>query len=215
MRNTRFLYVIGDGGPAVKIGVADRLAVRLSTLQVGNPNELAILYDRRVLYRLAASTELKVHQKLKTAHRRGEWFEVSVETAKATIDEVYQHLLDTMQAPIEPEGLLDLSRNSDYDIDAAAPEAIAWFRTLMNEPTGKEFAAKVMQGIQRTDGKAAAMAFQWEIVSQMPVSRVLHLRPGDLRQAHAALAKAINTLCDVYRARREQSLLDKIRGIAA
>jgi hypothetical protein len=85
----------------------------------------------------------------------------------------------------------------------------------MNEPSGKEFAAKVLHGIQRTNGKAAAMAFQWEIVARMPVSRVLHLRPGDLRQAHAALAKAINTLCDVYRARREQSLLDKIRGIAA
>lgn len=173
------------------------------------------MYEKRVLYRLAQKTEAEIHRRLRPHHRRGEWFSVDLDCARHTVDGVYAEVLALDQPPLEPEGLLDLTRWSDHAIDANAMEAIAWFRTLMNDWRGKALAGQIVQAIGKANGKAAMVAFQTEIVSRTPLSKVLTRHPGDLRKAHAALAKAINTLCDIFAARREQALLDKIREIAA
>lgn len=215
MRNTRFVYVIGDGSPFLKIGVADRVSSRLLSLQSGNPNDLSVLFEKRVLYRLAYSTEAGVHGRLREHHRRGEWFNVTVETAVATIEAVYERALEADIPPADPDGMMDLSRNGPFGVLPVAPEAIAWFRTIMNEPGQQPLAAKIAQAIERECGSAAKLAFTTEIISRSPLSRILARRPEDLRRAHAELAKAINLLCDIFSARREQALLDKIREIAA
>ncbi len=78
-----YLYVIGEeNGGSVKVGISSKPKKRLSSLQVGNPNRLSIIYtigplDRRDVEVL----ERKTHSRYGMYRKSGEWFDGIVNIA--------------------------------------------------------------------------------------------------------------------------------------
>lgn len=215
MSNARFIYVIGVSNSPVKIGVADRVNQRLSNLQIGCPDELVIHHQFRTIYKLAQKTEAEVHRRLSGKHRRGEWFDITADEARETILSVLADIEAEHEATPPPPGFVDFSRPKEIGAHPYAKEAIAWYRTAASETASLKVVEAINARIVKEAGKAAHLAFRTEIMSHSPLTQVLARNPVELKRAQAALVKAVNVLADVFLARREQWLLDKIRGIAA
>jgi len=84
-----YVYIIIDPSGLCKIGKANNVKKRLSTLQIGNPRELSI-YHRFPCKSSgrARLLELLSHQKLKPFRSSGEWFNIAPESAKITIQDI-------------------------------------------------------------------------------------------------------------------------------
>jgi len=80
MKKTGFVYLISDGD-YFKIGHTSKsIKIRLSELQVGNPNELFIIDSYETTnYKLV---ELTLHRLFKNNHILGEWFELNSNQTK-------------------------------------------------------------------------------------------------------------------------------------
>lgn len=76
MRMSSYVYFIKDEkSNAVKIGKANDIEVRLSELQVGNPNKLNVInYIECLKEEDAKYIEKVLHQKYKELRIQGEWF---------------------------------------------------------------------------------------------------------------------------------------------
>lgn len=82
-----FVYIIGQEGEFVKIGIAANPTQRAAQLQTGNPYPLDVVYVRRASSRMAAKTiEARTHQILSEAHMAGEWFGVTYSLAIEAVD---------------------------------------------------------------------------------------------------------------------------------
>lgn len=215
MSGTRFVYVIGSSECPVKIGVADRVPQRLATLQSGNPDELRVHHQFRTIYKLAQKAEAEVHRRLSDKWRRGEWFDVTADEARVVVLTVLADLEARHESGIIKPGFVDLARGKEIGAHPYAREAVAWYRTVCNETGSLKIVEAINAAIVKDAGRAAHLAFRTEIMSHSPLTEVLARNPTELRRAQAALVKAVNVLADIFCARREQWLLDKISGIAA
>ncbi len=90
----RYIYVIGTPSGPYKIGIATSLDERLKGLQTGSHVEYSVHHATKVPYRLAARIERRVHKRLGDFRLFGEWFTVSIGSAKAEIAQV----IDTIKA---------------------------------------------------------------------------------------------------------------------
>ena len=83
MKTDGFIYAIGiEGRQGVKIGkTTGPIAKRLSMLQVGQPEPLALLAHVHVTQGLS-QIEKAIHQFLAADRQRGEWFAVQVDQAQ-------------------------------------------------------------------------------------------------------------------------------------
>ena len=79
------VYVIGSPDGPVKIGVAECVRRRRSSLQIGSPTELEIFGEFDVGEHSARDVEMAVHFALRATHVRGEWFDVSPERAMSEV----------------------------------------------------------------------------------------------------------------------------------
>jgi hypothetical protein len=82
-----YVYFILDKiSNAVKIGKANDVLDRLSTLQTGNPNKLILLgYIECISEKYSFLIEKQYHQKFKDLHLNGEWFRYD--------EKIFQNLL--------------------------------------------------------------------------------------------------------------------------
>jgi len=80
------VYIIAHApeGP-VKIGKTTGLALRLASLQVGNPSKLHVFALKIVRHGEVRATEARIHAELRTARLSGEWFSLSVLEAVAAL----------------------------------------------------------------------------------------------------------------------------------
>lgn len=99
MAEASFLYVIGDGTGAHKVGVSARPARRLGQLQVGNPRLLSLLHSRAVEGRIADAVEEYAHWLLRESYLRGEWFEVTDEAAWVALIAAEEAVLSGLSVP--------------------------------------------------------------------------------------------------------------------
>lgn len=84
--DTCSVYVIGPDAGAQKIGIARSPVHRLATMQVGSAEDLRLHYVR-VMDRVSAyDVEKSAHRLLRDKHRRGEWFDVTPQEARAAVD---------------------------------------------------------------------------------------------------------------------------------
>lgn len=81
-----YVYAIGAVGHPVKIGYADHPRSRLKELQVGNPNDLRIYVERQVAVEHVRAVERECHRRLDVHRLRGEWFDITPDTAAEIID---------------------------------------------------------------------------------------------------------------------------------
>lgn len=82
------IYVIGELGAPVKIGITQDVEKRLRALQTGHPHQLRILATVQVATRLARDAERSCHIALKAERLQGEWFRVEAHRAVELIREV-------------------------------------------------------------------------------------------------------------------------------
>lgn len=79
-----FVYLVVEGvsGPC-KIGLAESVSSRCSTLQTGNPRQLEV-HDY-VPHSNAALLEQALHHHFRDFHVRGEWFDITPDHAKCAM----------------------------------------------------------------------------------------------------------------------------------
>lgn len=82
--NSGFVYVICDESERIKLGKAQNVEQRLMELQVGNAEQLKILYRLEVKDMTRAETSL--HRLFSAHHIRGEWFH---HRDKALLDKIF------------------------------------------------------------------------------------------------------------------------------
>jgi hypothetical protein len=80
------LYVIGSDTGPLKLGRAKRPKARLHSIATGSSRPIRLLYDAPVAEGLDAEAEALVHENLREHWVCGEWFDVSLDTARAAVD---------------------------------------------------------------------------------------------------------------------------------
>lgn len=83
-----FVYVIGpdkEGSP-IKIGISGNCEKRLKELQTGHPEKLMIHHKVEVAKDHVRLLERMIHKTNSQSRLAGEWFNLSVEDAKAEVD---------------------------------------------------------------------------------------------------------------------------------
>lgn len=80
------LYVIGSDSGPLKLGRAKRPKARLHAIATGSSRPIRLLYEAPVADGLDAEAEALVHQGLRHHWVCGEWFDVSLDTARGAVD---------------------------------------------------------------------------------------------------------------------------------
>lgn len=80
-----FIYIIGSNeasaiGP-YKIGFSKNPETRLRSLQTGNSDKLKVLYTENIDKTRVRFIESQIHTNLKHRQIKGEWFNISLESA--------------------------------------------------------------------------------------------------------------------------------------
>ena len=209
-----FVYVIGAQNNPVKIGHANRVETRLTSLQMGNPDELRILGKVVVPWDLAAHIEKQTHVVLQHHHRRGEWFDVSAEKALQTIEAVKDAVAVSNDNERYTATYLD-DIFKTYTLHPWARHALNHYHVRLNTNGGHVDVKKMNALIAREAGTAALLAFQTFRERKSIFFNLQRRDPATFRAACEAVVKAINALSIWYAESRQARLLDKISGNAA
>ena len=209
-----FVYVIGAQDNPVKIGHANRVETRLSSLQTGNPDELKILGKVVVPWDLAALIEKQTHLVLTPMHRRGEWYNVSAEVALRAIEAVKGAVEASNDNNRHTGTYLD-DIFKTYTVHPWARQALHHYHVRENTNGGHVDVKKMNALIQAKAGTAALLAFQTFRERKSFFYNLQRKDPATFRAACEAVVKAINVLSIWYSENRQARLLDKITRNAA
>lgn len=198
---SRIVYVIGTGDSPVKIGLAERIKIRLTQLQVGCPDLLTVHHITRVPWQVAETIEARAHAALAEHHRRGEWFNVDKAVAAATVERIKRQVLPEYQWSIrKDDGDLFARLASRYELRRDARAAVWEYRDIAGR--GLEGYIGHANGyVLKTAGMAAYAVFSLVIAQQKNLDS---LTPRQRGKAEGHLATALNRLCefrDEYRRR--------------
>jgi hypothetical protein len=203
MLASQIIYVIGASESPVKIGLATDLNQRLMVLQIGNPDPLVCHHFVRVPAFRAKAVESAAHLAFQDRHRRGEWFDVDWREAAAFLSD----LAEIENACKVGKGVFE-ELHSTYGMKPQGREAV-W--KYLDKADRRDPAVQHINGyLLNRVGTAAYAAFSLVVAQRKEFP---NLPPGDLRRAKAALAKAINALCE-YRPRSSRAT-DQDRSEAA
>lgn len=209
-----FIYVIGSRDNPVKIGHANRVETRLTSLQIGNPDDLMILAKVVVPWDLAAAVEKKVHEALAAHHRRGEWYNVTTEHAVKTIEAVKDSMAVSNDNRRYTATYLDEIFET-YTLHPWAREALNYYHVRANTNGGHVEVKKMNALIQQKAGVGGLLAFETFRLRRSNLYNLRRKDPAAFRLACDAVVKAINVLSIWYAESRQARLLDKISGNAA
>jgi predicted GIY-YIG superfamily endonuclease len=98
-----FLYVIGAGRGAHKIGVSLRPKRRLAQLQTGNPSKLILRRATEAEVTDAEKVEDYAHWLLRESRVRGEWFRVTEEAAWVALTAAVDAVARGLSVPLPPK----------------------------------------------------------------------------------------------------------------
>lgn len=205
----RFVYVIGIDATPVKIGTADDPRKRLQLLQIGCPEPLVLHRTLEFPHYAAEPIERAAHEALKDRHRRGEWFNVSIEDAVSTIERVAPRIIDDMREGFRARNDL-LHRLQEYGLSDWAESAMGHYRICLNDPARRAEVELMNSAILKVAGIPGLQVFQTVIVKHHAISMAFFNDPAAQRRAEASLARAINALSRYYARGREDDLLSQI-----
>jgi len=209
-----FVYVIGAQDNPVKIGHANRVETRLTSLQMGNPDELKILGKVVVPWDLAEIIEKRTHVALSAHHRRGEWYNVSAEAALLAIEAVKDAVEVSNDNNRHTATYLDEIFKT-YTLHPWARHALNHYHVRLNTNGGHVDVKKMNALIQANAGTAALLAFQTFRERKSFLYSLQRKDPATFRAACEAVVKAINVLSIWYAESRQARLLDRIPRNAA
>lgn len=208
----RSVYIVGISDNPVKVGIADDVATRLASLQVGCPDELRLFASFPYPWTVAAHVEAGAHQMLRQSHRRGEWFNVTSAEASRAVERVSGDLMARWRAGGfgRTDSLLRLV--ADHDVSPWAFEVLHQYREAKSNPT---LLQAMNRAILDAEGAAVLTTFQMFAAKGTALDTALARAPGTVHKALAATAKAINALADYQRGQADKNLLDEIlRNVA-
>lgn len=76
IKNPGYVYIVRCN-EFYKVGIAHEIKARLSSLQIGNPYKVELMYAFRCNY--PRQIEQAIHEMLEDNHIRGEWFELDTD----------------------------------------------------------------------------------------------------------------------------------------
>lgn len=186
MLASQIIYVIGVAESPVKIGIATDLNQRIINLQIGNPDPLICHHFVRVPAFRAKAVESAAHLAFEDRHRRGEWFDVDWRTAAAFLEE----LAEIENACKVGKGVFE-ELHSSYGMKPRGREAV-W--NYLDKADRKDPSVAHMNGyLLNRVGTTAYAAFSLVIAQRKELPS---MAPAETRRAKAALAQAINALCE-------------------
>jgi hypothetical protein len=191
--NSRSVYVIGVGDCPVKIGLADNIASRLSTLQVGCPDELVLHHSVKLPWAIAQDVETAAHRELRDRNRRGEWFDIHFAEAIVVVDRLKEEMLREHQYRVRQDGDLIDRLHTLYELPVDARKRVLQYRDAAD--ANRKIAAHANGYVLEKCGTAAYAAFSLVIAQRKPISG---LKPAEARRCDDALAKAIRSLVEFY-----------------
>lgn len=210
-----YVYLIGpeDASP-LKIGIAEDVTKRLCSLQIGNWQQLKVHHTVSVVATSAASVERHMHRELKDRRLRGEWFDVTLDEAKAKLESVAElyALVRARRGPFSEIETINLC-----DDPQGAHQAVTVYRNAANQTGVKALNERLL----RRAGMAPYTVFIQVIVERRDLRRALSRQPHLLAEAEKALIKALNELTCIYReddAKRHAAFIDDLmrpKAIAA
>jgi Meiotically up-regulated gene 113 len=89
-----YIYIIGNAIDKQKIGFTNDVVTRLKTLQTGNPDHLTIHHFEEVPASRVRLLERKIHKELNHKRIKGEWFNISPNEAKLSLQHAIIRWLD-------------------------------------------------------------------------------------------------------------------------
>lgn len=214
MIGERNIYIIGVSSCPVKIGVADDVEYRLSTLQVGCPDELVLHHAVPVAHRHALSIEAAVHVELKAQHRRGEWFDVESDVALLAVERIAARF----DRPADPDEWIgdDVEKLiKRHRVSTMARDAIAYYRRLVEAPDRAGELANLNRAILSSSGAQGMAAFRASVLAKGSLALICLRKPSMKRRAELALEGAVRGLTEQYVWDKQNLLLDEILGKTA
>jgi hypothetical protein len=188
---TQFVYVIGPETGPLKIGVATALDKRLQSLQIGCWHTLSVRHSTTVPADIAYPLERALHNRFKTQHLRGEWFDIPLDEAVAAVDSLAQ---DLVRARASQDGFSARHCLFMADDPAAAQFAVTRFRNDVE----KRRAGNVSERLLARVGLASHVVFTQTIIERRDITATVSGSSHLARQAEASLVKALNGLVEIY-----------------
>jgi hypothetical protein len=210
LMRTRVVYIIGFADCPVKIGIATDPYRRLSSLQVGNHQELFVHHLVHIDKEFAPYVEHHAHKALKAKRIRGEWFNVSAAEALEVVERIaVAGTPKSKQAAFRQTDPIDRI-GAIHELSPWAREAVAQYRQEASAHTGEMrfFAPDAM--LRREVNAGAAEAFKELFRMGVPIEH-LALRTG---QTLADIARCINLLAERHAIGRADQLLTDIESAA-
>jgi hypothetical protein len=203
------IYVVGVAKTPVKIGYADSLASRLSSLQVGNPDQLVVHYSVRVPFGVGKQIESLIHEALIAHHRRGEWFDVDALEANRTVQRIASEFLEANRAEVAKCGDLIDRVWAEYPLDPDARGAWLYYQKLSARTrTGPKFAALAQGFVLKRAGQVPLNLLR--LFANEDLDGVLFNAPTVRDAALANLAKGLNALSDFVAWHRQEGIARRL-----
>lgn len=86
--DVRFIYIIGHNRTSVKIGIAKDVRKRRKALQTASAQGLIVHFKAICPPKMAPTVERECHKALRLVRSKGEWFNVSPETAEVIVQRI-------------------------------------------------------------------------------------------------------------------------------
>lgn len=210
-----YVYVIGIVDNPVKVGFAADTARRLMGLQIGCPDEMKLFHAIKVTRGAATSVERGAHERLREHHRRGEWFNVTAEEAKAAIlasvPEAERNF--SMARVIALEGYQERTIAKvirDHPISPWAMEAYRAYRDLSDSPGDRTESARLNRRIASEVGAPGLHLLESVAFKGADPYCALRRDLKALRVTTELLAMALDVVGREYAFAMECDLLDAI-----
>lgn len=186
-----YVYLIGPEGGPYKVGIADDLKKRLTTLQVGCWEDLIVHHTVSVPSTLARHIEKVMHYIYKPMHMRGEWYDVDLAELRSEID---KQAADRMKVRADndtfsPSECFHLCRDP-----ALAFTTLTRYRNDANRDGAKDINSRLLAKV----GLAAHLVFTQTFLERRDLTKKLKGNARLARQAEASLITALNGLVEVY-----------------
>jgi hypothetical protein len=194
----RLIYIVGVGDNPVKIGIADNMAKRLSSLQTGCPDPLTVHRVYRSEFSLAPTIEARAHLLLAEHHRRGEWFNVHHEAAaEAVLAALRLTVSERMEALKQPSKVV-LRLATMHSLHPWADSAVNFYRSIRSSPTSSSHRAPYERALEAGGGYGAFALFHRVVMERASIESVAAKAGVPPSRIEKILVAAINEMAALY-----------------
>lgn len=192
------IYIVGASTNPVKVGIASNMAARLQMLQTGCPDTLIVHRTHRVDRALAQTVEARAHIILAPHHRRGEWFNVDVETAYAAVEQAMAKTIYERAKELAKPANVVRRLSVMYGLHDAADTALNFYRSISAGPDSWRHRQPYDMAMDSAGGKGTFELFHDVVLSRVSAEKVAARQGVGVGLIEYRLVKAINAMAELY-----------------